>query len=1241
MKKKLAYRLTLLIAGLGWGNAFGQTHGFVQQDVITISGVTNDQGIATLTAGQKQTTRVYIDGLGRSVQAISIQSSPAQNDIIQPVVYDNLGRQTKSYVSYAGSSSDVMGSFRTNATSAQASYYSNGTADKVADDSAPYSQQVFENSPLQRLLQSGMVGSGFQPGVGGNYSKTIRYRSNNSADGNIIIWGPDGSNLGNYSANQLSVIDALDEDGAESLSFTDLLGRTVLKRQVFSSTVNYDTYYVYNNAGLISYIIPPKATALIIANSYALTQAAVASLLYQYTYDYMGRLVQKTIPSKGLMTIIYDPLNRPLLVQDANLAANHKWNHIKYDIKGRVISQGIFTDTGHDNTNMQSYVNTAYGTTYTYETRNSTSATGYYSNNVFPSTNIQPLAYAYFDDYDLNGNGTADYAYVSQGLANEGAQTTAPIRSMPTMVRSYTVGSGLSEWLLKVMFYDRNGRLIQTQSNNQLKYAAETVTDYKTAALNFIGAATQSLVVKVTGTSPVVTQKVKSVITYDFANRLAAVDQYYNGSSTVNHVSNYTYNEMGQLVDKKLGSSNGTSWLQSVDYRYNIRNQLTSINNSKLTNDGVLNDDSNDLFGMQLYYNTMDGNLSDWGYFNGKLAAVKWMSKDALGNTSNERAFTYMYDAVNRYTAAGYEERSAASTGAFTVTHGWDEMVTGYDANGNIQGLTRNATTQGSGTYTQVDNLTYTYNSTNANQLLSVTDGAGTNYTSTGFRNLTGSTGNYGYDNNGNLNADPYKGMTFGPYNVMNKVDNITFTAVSGRYINYTYDGSGNMIRKQQYDNVSGTSTLIHTTDYIDGFVYVDNTLSYCSMPEGRIMNVSGTLKPEYIITDQQGNARVAFTDNGSGTAVVTQENSYYGFGMVMPGSAVIGDNNRNLYNGGSEWQNDYTNLPDYYQTYYRNYDAAIGRWVGTDPKADATANLTVYQYSNNNPIMYNDPLGDLFTVANVANDPQENSQNHSQDFNQWENEAILEGSGGLYNTNRDAYWDYYLSGGLGGNRVNEAGPTSSGSAFYYDLTGRLTGVMPNGGLPNSYNQEVDDFDGFLHQISFANYNSLEMIAMNMADMDANQGSDTPDYDAFNRLNSTVGATTILGLTGASVGYLKAGSASLKWYSSGWTGGSRAIIKTAQLSKIAESLGRIGVGAGFLFDTYEVVNGNITISHYVTNVVMGAIALTPIGFVTIPYFLIDAYYPGGFEAAMRNAAPLYNQMNQPNTAPPQVLMGMP
>jgi len=69
---------------------------------------------------------------------------------------------------------------------------------------------------------------------------------------------------------------------------------------------------------------------------------------------------------------------------------------------------------------------------------------------------------------------------------------------------------------------------------------------------------------------------------------------------------------------------------------------------------------------------------------------------------------------------------------------------------------------------------------------------------------------------------------------------------------------------------------------------------------------------------------------------------------------------NKNLYNGGSEWQNDYSDLPDYYATFYRNYDAAVGRFTGVDPQALSADSWTIYQYAYNNPGMLNDPLGDL-----------------------------------------------------------------------------------------------------------------------------------------------------------------------------------------------------------------------------------------------------------------------------------------
>jgi YD repeat-containing protein len=118
----------------------------------------------------------------------------------------------------------------------------------------------------------------------------------------------------------------------------------------------------------------------------------------------------------------------------------------------------------------------------------------------------------------------------------------------------------------------------------------------------------------------------------------------------------------------------------------------------------------------------------------------------------------------------------------------------------------------------------------------------------------------------------------------------ITSTSPANRYIDYTYDASGNLTKKRQYDNVSGSAVLQNTTDYVDGFVYTTvtgtQTLSYFAMPEGRVLFSGGAFTREFIITDQQGNARISFNNTGTGgTAKVVQENSYYAFGLIMPGS--------------------------------------------------------------------------------------------------------------------------------------------------------------------------------------------------------------------------------------------------------------------------------------------------------------------------------------------------------------------
>ncbi len=382
-----------------------------------------------------------------------------------------------------------------------------------------------------------------------------------------------------------------------------------------------------------------------------------------------------------------------------------------------------------------------------------------------------------------------------------------------------------------------------------------------------------------------------------------------------------------------------------MDYRYTIRGQLASINNSTLANDDS-NDDSNDVFGMNLLYEGSDSGVGNTGKYNGLVTAVKWkVNASGVVSTTNERSYKFSYDKLMRLNAANYADRSGS--GSWGNTGAYDEKGITYDLNGNIMTLQRRAVISGSAT--DVDNLSYSYD---GNRLDNVTDGSGGSYALFGFKNLTSSGSAYVYDVNGNLKSDTKKGLDF-DYNVLNRTERIVINA-TGSHIDYTYSSDGSLIRKKTYAG----GVVQKTTDYIGGFTYEDGTLAYFGMAEGRVRNASGTLTNEYIIRDLQGNARVSFEDN-AGTAVVRQENSYYPFGLSMPGNTIPSAANKMLYNGGSEWQDDFADLPDLQQTFYRNYDPALGRFVAVDPVAESAESMTTYQYAMNSPVMFNDPMGD------------------------------------------------------------------------------------------------------------------------------------------------------------------------------------------------------------------------------------------------------------------------------------------
>ncbi len=1041
-----------------------------------------DAQVNALTIAGKQTTYTYMNGLGTPMQQVTAQGSTIATDVIQIYQNDQFGGQSINYLPYINGNS-TTGAYDPSALTDQQSYYINSqNTGNAPNDPFPFNQKLFENSPLHRLLAAGNTGLGFQPNVQDNnqHYTTIYYRTNSSTD-NVMI-SPVTSGTTYYQQNVLSVTDAKDADGVETLIFKNSAGQTLLKRQVSgqaqAAEPYFDTYYVYNPNGSIEYIIPPKATHMIATGASTNVSATpLSNLIYAYTYDALGRVITRKVPNSGVVSIVYDPTNRPLLIQDGNQALTtvNEWYYIKYDSKNRPISQGVYQDnTNQGRAVMQQYVNNNYGTNF-YESRSSSSANLYYTNNCFPSQNIQPLAFAFYDDYDLLQTGSPNLAYQIQGLVNSSgvnieATPTSYTRGMLTVVLKRSVGTGLSNiWLTNAYFYDKHSNVIQVLSNNHLNYSPLVLTDTRTIAPDFVGKPLQTMVVKVTGTSSnPVTNKVLTSYTYDRQNvRIQSISQTYNNQTPVT-LAYYSYNPLGQLVTKSLGYNATTSaYLQTLDYRYNIRGQLLTINNSTLSNDGgITNNDNTDLFGMTYLYDGIDPNLgTTHPSYTGRISAVKWISKYNNGaSVSNERSYVYHYDQLGQLNSASYAERlySSSSSNSTTVNTapfnvnvgGFNETAITYDDDGNITALQRNSSTNNGSGGMPLDNLTYSYDSVNPDRLYQVSDKVAT-ISSYGFNNTANapSASYYQYDADGNLTNDPYKGISIS-YDLINKTDVITAPNISNSTINYTYDASGTVLRKQVYK--SGTSQSI--TDYLDEFVYINGTLAYFSMPEGRVVNASGTFKPEYIITDQQGNARFSFQDNGSGAPLIVQENSYYGFGAVMPGSLVTqlpsANNNNYLYNGGSEWQNTFGNIPDYYQTGSRNYDPELGRFISVDPIAEASESMSVYHYAMNNPIMGNDPTGNdcnCGTPGNGggadqgANNNPDTNGSGSVDGSSSNTEGDTgAGGGGDPNTNYSNGSVPSSSTALGGSYNNGDG---LGSAFYglnYTLNTDGSSVVSN-----------------------------------------------------------------------------------------------------------------------------------------------------------------------------------------------------
>jgi len=133
-----------------------------------------------------------------------------------------------------------------------------------------------------------------------------------------------------------------------------------------------------------------------------------------------------------------------------------------------------------------------------------------------------------------------------------------------------------------------------------------------------------------------------------------------------------------------------------------------------------------------------------------------------------------------------------------------------------------------------------------------------------------------------------------------------------------------------------------------------------------------------YVYVSNESNQDVYFDDLviNHKRGPVVETNSYYAFGMEIPGlnAKAIGfgtsPQNRAKYNGASELQSkefsDGSGL-ETYDTHFRQLDPQLGRWWQIDPKPNMGE--SPYTSMSNNPVRFNDPLGDIINIKNNSTD--------------------------------------------------------------------------------------------------------------------------------------------------------------------------------------------------------------------------------------------------------------------------------
>ena len=711
-----------------------------------------------------------------------------------------------------------------------------------------------------------------------------------------------------YDEGLLSCTESIDEDSIMTLVFADFLGRTILERRPLAEG-NCDTYYVYDDLGRLSVVLPPM---------YHQNPSSQNLDLYafQYEYDLRGNVTMKKLPGCKPIQYWYDEADRVVRMQDGVLAEHNKYRIYAYDKFDRMTSQSISADgkTVEYDEIINFYDN--------YKFLDDPKYAALIPDNIVDDTDLQPL-----QRNDGSGLLTGIWQRASNG---EPMLMTRSYDDHGRLVLQKEIGLGRHLNALGY-YYDFVGNMTYEAGDLYLysekeKALAENKI-YAWESKNYYGSSNKLLQ--------------NSVIHLNYAKEK---DQ------TCDVIESRAYNDLGQVIANDRKGTAG-----DMTYAYDqLHGWLTGMTASAG-------------FRQNLFRENSDADPR----FNGSIAAMSWSVGDNYNRTYHyeydqmNRLLTAEYSAWQGDWKGAKTPELRTLIPMCNTQDGDYSAYFEYDLNTNITRVERYGTSN-STAGVKIDDLTLNYQ---GNLLRSVHDYSEENLTYSGafdYHDKTNYSIEFAYDGNGALTKDLNKGISKIEYDLLGRPRRVLFKNLNNIEYVYAADGrklktihstafrmrvsSGNNGRLPGYTYVYTRDT----TDYINNYVFENGIPKMYRFDGGYYsFDKEGELDGcHFYVQDYQGNNRMVVNAE---TAEVEQISHYYPYGALMGDISTNQDLQKYHYSGK---EIDRKFGLDWYDFHARQQDPLIPRFNSVDPLATDYFWISPYAYCMGNPVNCIDPDG-------------------------------------------------------------------------------------------------------------------------------------------------------------------------------------------------------------------------------------------------------------------------------------------